>query len=298
LSQKSSLADAIAGAIAEEAPKPAPPPILVVEKGTERHRRVGIALSIALHCLLLSALALQVMSNRSSEPVLETFIQSGPSSGGAPVGDPIAMDLGPLMPAAKSKAPAALALAADSLVAAGVSADLPNVGQGGQGGKGGSGGGTGTGVGTGVGSGFLNLPHNAVQAGSFAAWTTPQGVDNLRRRFKPKGEPGDSPAPGELYYITIQIKLPRNHSVYTLTDLSGEVVGTDKYRQRIPQGIYMQDEEGNLVRPPRSGKIKVEKGVVEFIMVVPGAAKLVEDTIEVSSKELEESQTLTLTFDG
>lgn len=257
---------------------------------------MAVGLSVVVHGLLLTVLAFLVIRGASAEPEIDALIQSGGGDGfGGELGEPVGLNLEPMMPVgALDGGPTQMATVDIPLDGAGggVGSPVPfGVADGGiPGGRGGPGHGEG-------GDGFPGLPGRAVRAGSFAAWTTPQGVDNTRRRFRPKGQPGDSPAPGEMYYITIQIRLPADRKTYSLSDLSGEVVGTDKYRQRIPRGVWIMGDDGDLVRPPFSGKLKVKNRVVEIIVEVPGAAKLVEDTIEVESKMLKERQTLTLTFE-
>jgi hypothetical protein len=246
---------------------------------------MAVTFSLTVHCLILAFLALQIVTGAGSQRAIDTFIQTIHDDGGE-VGDVVSVDLAPLMPVGESNTPQELVAALENVAPEGPPGAAVT---GGLSGDGASGAGEG---------GFFNLPKGAVQAGSFAAWTTPQGVDNAWRRFKKIGNPGDAPQPGEVYFITIQIKVPSGHASYSLSDLTGEVVGTDKYRKRIPQGVWIKGKDGKLVRPPRTGKLKVQKGVVEIIVDIPGAAHLVEDTIEVHSKLLNERQTLTLTFDG
>ncbi len=141
------------------------------------------------------------------------------------------------------------------------------------------------------------VPENAVTAGSFTAWTTP--IENKFGADPPK--PGDSPRPGQKYWITIQIRVPPNRRVYSLSDLSGVVIGTDGYEQRIPYDrrnevpqVFVVNEEGALVKPGTS--IPVVNGVVQLRIWVPGAVELTKDTIEVKSRMLNEEQTLELMF--
>lgn len=129
-----------------------------------------------------------------------------------------------------------------------------------------------TGKNAGPGVGDFNLPGPrvakwAVTKGSFSAWTEPE-----------------HPAPGQTYKIVIVVRLPANMTTYKLGDLSGRVVGTDGYRQRIS---YASDE-----------RLPVIDGGVSLFVPVPGAQKLVKDTIQIESRMLKEKQTLTLTFDG
>jgi hypothetical protein len=139
-----------------------------------------------------------------------------------------------------------------------------------------------------------------VTAGSFAAWTVPQGLDNngrkIRERSGKPGEPGESPLEGEVYFIVIRIKLPANRSTYSLSDLSGSVIGTDKYRQVIPDGVFVLAKDGRLEKPPRHGKLDVKNRSIDIVMRVPGAERLVKDTIELKSKILNETQRMTLEF--
>lgn len=288
---------------AKSARSQAPQPVAAGEVPHEAGRQwQALGVSIVVHGFLLAILAIVMVGGRTTaDSTQETLVQLRDEIGnpGQGVGESVSFDLGPLMPTpqrANLDVVASLSVARLPAAASNIGGidGIEGGGAGGIGiggpGHGGSGGGSGT--------GFLNLPRNSVQAGSFAAWTTPQGVDNVARRFKPPGDPGDSPQPGELYHITIQIKLPPNRKTYSLSDLSGEVIGTDKYRQKIPQGVYIVGPDKKLVKPPRTGKIDVKKNVVEIIVVVPGAARLVEDTIHVESQLLKESQTLTLKFDG
>lgn len=111
----------------------------------------------------------------------------------------------------------------------------------------------------------MPAPGKAVSKGSFTAWTVPE-----------------DPRPGQDYVIIIQIKLPRELRRYPRSDLSGNVVGTDGYRQTIPE--------------PATGHLAVRDSVSQLVVPVPGAAKLVKDKIEVESKMLKERQTLEIVF--
>jgi hypothetical protein len=257
---------------------------------------MAVGLSVVVHCILLTVLALLVIRGAAAEPEIDALIQSGSGSGfGGELGEPVGLNLEPMMPVGTLEGGnpqmAAVDIPLDGIGGnTGAAGPFGSPDGGVAGGRGGAGHGD-------AGDGFPGLPGRAVRAGSFAAWTTPQGLDNHRRRFKEKGKPGDSPQPGEIYHITIQIRLPADRKIYALSDLSGEVVGTDRYRQRFPQRAWITDADGELVRPPSTGKLKVKNRVVEIIIEVPGAARLVEDTIEVESKLLKEQQTLTLTFE-
>ncbi len=90
--------------------------------------------------------------------------------------------------------------------------------------------------------------------------------------------------------------MPANRSTYTLSDLTGAVRGTDKYRQDIPDGVFVMARDGRLEKPSRSGRLDVKNRSIDIVMRVPGAERRVKDTIELRSKLLNESQTLTLEF--
>lgn len=109
---------------------------------------------------------------------------------------------------------------------------------------------------------------NAVTKGSFTAWTVPA-----------------DPAPREDYLVVIQVQLPERVKKYPSKDLAGSIVeGTDRYRQRIP---------GQFVR--RYLPIN-EKHQAQFVVPVPGAQRLVRDTITLQSRLLDEQQVLEIEF--
>jgi hypothetical protein len=111
----------------------------------------------------------------------------------------------------------------------------------------------------------INLPKNAVTAGSFSVWTVP-----------------DNPAPGEPYKIVIQIRLPEKTEKYSVDDLEGIVIGSDGYQKRIPGSVR--------------GFLPVDKGLVRFEVHVVSADERVEDTVIIKSKMLRESQRLLIRF--
>ncbi len=133
------------------------------------------------------------------------------------------------------------------------------------------------GAGGGGGSGFkFKMPGGgrAVTKGSFTAWTDPK-----------------DPEPGRIYRIIIQVKLPARKKIrhYYLRDLFGEVVGTDGYRQNIPAGDPRKNKKSRK-------RLEVIKNTVQYSVTVPGAARLVKDTIKIRSKLLKEEQTLEIVF--
>jgi hypothetical protein len=127
----------------------------------------------------------------------------------------------------------------------------------------------GDGEGNGGGGLRFKMPEGgeAVTKGSFTAWTVPE-----------------DPQPGENYMIVIQIRLPENIDKYPLRDLTGMVEGTDTYRQPIG-GRYAFNR-----------KLPVIANSVQVTVMVPGAAQLVRDKIELRSRLLKEEQTLEIVF--
>ncbi len=125
---------------------------------------------------------------------------------------------------------------------------------------------------------------NAVTKGSFTAWTVPE-----------------NPAEGQRYKIYIEVKLPRNVTIYRLTDLSGFVRGTDNYTQRLPWDplrgtmpyVYKNDR---YVQVRRSERLRIRGGKAQISVDVHGAARMVRDEITIRSEMLKEEQSLTLVF--
>jgi hypothetical protein len=126
-----------------------------------------------------------------------------------------------------------------------------------------------------------------VRKGSFAAWTVPK-----------------DPRPGESYDIVVQIQLPKNLRRYPISDLTGRVVGTDKYKLEIPYenqlnryGTKIQKRKGGpLVFARRRDYVIVIDTQAQVIIHVEGAEQLVEDTIEIRSRMLKEEQQLAIEF--
>ncbi len=260
---------------------------------------IAMGFSLAVHGFLLAVLAILVVQGASINSEQEVIIDGnlGGGGGNAGLGESVSLDLQPLLPAA-GEAPA-MAMATVDAVATASTRGHP-LGAIGGAPESGLGGGSGNGFGGGDGDGFLRLPRGAVTAGSFAAWTIPQGLDNslrpMRERRERPAQPGDSPLPGEVYWIVIRIKLPANSATYSLSDLTGSVRGTDKYVQVIPDGVFILSKDGRLEKPSRTGKLDVTNRSIDLVMRVPGAESLVKDTIELKSKLLKETQRLTLEF--
>lgn len=148
-----------------------------------------------------------------------------------------------------------------------------------------------------VGGYLLRAPGNAVRAGRFTAFSRPiltSGVgDKKREAF---GEPGEAPREGQAYFIVIHIKVDPRRKTYPIADLVGSVVGTDGYVQRVPDEMYVLNEEGQPVEIKRSKPVRVTEGVVQLLMRVKGAQSGVRDNIFLKSKMLREEQNLQLVF--
>jgi hypothetical protein len=139
---------------------------------------------------------------------------------------------------------------------------------------------------TGSGS-LLKVPKSglAVTKGSFTAFTIPA-----------------NPKPGETYAIVIEVRLPEDIRKFRVADLSGEVKGSDRYTQKLPYDSRVPNASGY---PAENQKIKpltastvldVVDSKVQIVVKVPGAARLVKDTIKIRSRKLKEEQELTLVF--
>lgn len=136
------------------------------------------------------------------------------------------------------------------------------------------------------------LPKHAVRAGSFTAWWIP-----VAQRYGEQVEPGQLPRAEQPYHIHVQIRMPDERPVFRLDDLSGEIVGTDMYRQRIPDRAWVLDERGQLVRAAGRSHARVHNGVAEIVFKVEGAGRVgIRDTITIKSRSLREEQVLTLEF--
>lgn len=126
----------------------------------------------------------------------------------------------------------------------------------------------------------------AVTKGSFTAWTVPE-----------------SPEPGQLYRIIIQVKFKDGISTYRLSDLVGKVTGTDDYVQGIPFDrtkqsavSYTDENKQEVIIKSRSERLKVRNNKIQLVVKVPGAQRLVKDTIKLKSKKLREEHVIELVF--
>ena len=98
------------------------------------------------------------------------------------------------------------------------------------------------------------------------------------------------------YRIVIEVRLPGDVKRYRVSDLKGEVIGTDGYRQllpydkRMPTASRAPAANGREVVITSSSSIDVIKNRVQIIIVVPGARNLVKDRIQIRSRRLREDQ--------
>ena len=116
------------------------------------------------------------------------------------------------------------------------------------------------------------MPTNAIVQGSFTVWADPP-----------------HPMQKQSYFIHVRVTLPKNVTTYSRQDLSGTLVGTDGYHQTINDpfmGILTQ--KFHFI--PGSG-------FAELVMLIPGALQGIDDTLQVKSQILNESQTIFVHFD-
>ena len=134
---------------------------------------------------------------------------------------------------------------------------------------------------------LLKVPESglAVTKGSFTAFTIPA-----------------NPKPREVYSIVIEIRLPDDVNEFRVSDLVGEVKGSDRYTQKLPYDSRTPYASGYPAENQKirilDGKttLKVVNNRVQIIVKVPGAAQLVKDVIRIRSRKLKEEQELTLVF--
>lgn len=138
-------------------------------------------------------------------------------------------------------------------------------------------------------AGFLfKMPESglAVTKGSFTAWTDPA-----------------NPAPRQNYLIIIEIQLPSTVTRYQLSDLNGSSIrGSDSYQQRIPFDVDAAAKGFGTTasgRPPllkSTDDLPIVNNKVQLVVKVPGARRLVKDTIKIKSRRLREEEELTIVF--
>lgn len=117
------------------------------------------------------------------------------------------------------------------------------------------------------------VPAGATIKGSFTIWSEPA-----------------KPLVGEAYKVFIRVKLPVDLSTYAKNDLSGQLVGSDKYVQSF------QGSQGSLDFPNSYGSAKQKfafspgSGYAELVLPIVGSPHAsVEDTLTVKSVLLGEA---------
>ena len=238
------------------------PPTEGLQVWLSRQGLIGIATSLAVHAVILLILACFLVSQVTTREVSSLWGTNGDNEEFAAdlimdtelSGD--SLDSGESAPLQMSD----LTQAMDSLGPQGEISESMRVGLGGKGnGEGDSGDGASMGVAN------LKVPGHAQTKGSFSAWADPR-----------------DPQPGQDYFVVIQIRLPKTVTKYRGSDVSGNVIGTDGYKQPIRF-------KGNVDFP-------VADGAVEIRVPVPGTREFVRDVIRVESKLLKEKQTFEIEF--
>ena len=228
---------------------------------------VGLAVSLILHLVLLVVLSFLVVEGMKGDRAFSTMIaqSEGPEELETIIAPP--EDAGgqseaelPQMQVIPEMEPREETVPVPSDLLTDASASLQSDGEGEA---------TGEGQGNGGAGLRFKMPEGgeAVTKGSFTAWTVPE-----------------DPQPGENYMIVIQIRLPEHVDRYPLRDLTGLVEGTDRYRQPIG-GRFASNR-----------RLPVIANSVQVTVMVPGAAQLVRDKIELRSRLLKEEQTLEIVF--
>ena len=134
---------------------------------------------------------------------------------------------------------------------------------------------------------LLKVPKSglAVTKGSFTAFTIPA-----------------QPRPRQSYSIVIEIRVANDAKKFRVSDLTGQVRGSDGYAQKLPFDARSPNASGYPVENQsiktldNSAILDVVDNRVQLVIKVPGAAKLVKDEIRIRSKKLREEQVLTLVF--
>lgn len=113
-----------------------------------------------------------------------------------------------------------------------------------------------------------SLPSNAITQGHFSVWTVPQ-----------------DPVPGHSYTIVIAVDLPSGLTSYDKSDLSGQVHGTDGYVHLV--GDYRVSFSEHFSFDGKNAQLSIN---------IPGAAAMVQDTIDIGSALLNEHQQIKIVF--
>ena len=220
---------------------------------------IGIGFSILVHSVVLSVLASLYFSQPSTREEPQIWGVAGQVDD---VGSDGILDTG-LPSEAGESAPLQMSDVTQSLETLGSQSEFGQTLRTGFGGKGNGDGDEGTG--TSMHAAGLRIPGHAQTKGSFSAWSEPQ-----------------DPKPGEEYEVVIRIRLPDKITKFRGSDISGNVIGTDRYRKTI--------------RFRSNEFFPVENGAVEIRIQIPGAQKLVRDTIRVESRILREKQVFEIEF--
>ncbi len=156
--------------------------------------------------------------------------------------------------------------------------------------------GDGTGSGGEAGGGRVAEPENAIKAGSFSVWPWPILAGKVNGQIR-HGDPGGFPKVRQDYSIVIRVKTPKTKKFVRLSDFEGTVIGTDGYRQIIPDDAYYFRANGELVKARPTHRLPVIDGTAEILIRVPGASFAeVKDTIKVHSRIIDEEQEIALIF--
>ena len=118
-------------------------------------------------------------------------------------------------------------------------------------------------------------PATAVTQGSFTVWAAP-----------------NPPAAFQDYQIFIKVTLPSAATNYDKSDLSGNLAGTDGYTQGIAAN------ESLIGKFSQQETMQVNGNSALLSVWVPGACSGVNDTINIHSNLLNESQEIKITFGG
>ena len=229
------------------------------EEWFSKQGMIGVGVSLLVHAVVLLILACFIVSQVSKTEMTTIWGMQGNS-------DEFQADLvldSELPNDGGESSPLQMTEASQTLNSLGNQGDIAESMRVGLGGKGNGEGDSGEGMGSGVGA--LKVPGHAQTKGSFSAWADPR-----------------DPKPDQDYEIVIQIKLPGDVKKLRGSDITGNVIGTDSYRQAI--------------RFKPNDLLPVVGGMVQLRVPVPGAHRLVRDTIRIESKILREKQVFEIEF--
>ncbi|WP_437186232.1 hypothetical protein SH668x_003379 [Planctomicrobium sp. SH668] len=262
-------------------------------------------ISLFLHIVGLGLLSIPVMKIIAREKELSTVLVNVGGDGGGDgveIGQPIGIDLSP--PSSQSSSDSfhdiplldssamSLPLPPDSLSSGIMKSAGASGGASGEGGEGGTSGALGTGF-------RLEEPANSVKAGSFSVWSWPiidPIVNKISNKSLKHGVPGSNPKTRQNYHVVIRMKVPADKKVVRVSDFSGTIEGSDRYKQKIPRDAYVYNDKGELKRATPGNVIPIVEGTVELLILVPGADKAIRDEIIVKSHVTGEEQKIVLEF--